>query len=133
MDLTRHLYGLGLPGPLSIPRELAMEMTRFILDHDVDIALSHRLQVDHGCTQTLEEMTGSLGELEPLAVRLGLMQNTLKPHFHDAQLLVFAADHGLAIRAINALQGFDQLTAARQSAAAALALQKLGDGVDFFS
>ncbi len=49
-----------LPGPLSIPRELAMEMTRFILDHDVDIALSHRLQVDHGCTQTLEEMTGSL-------------------------------------------------------------------------
>ena len=49
-----------LPGPLSIPRELALEMTRFILDQDVDIALSHRLQVDHGCTQTLEEMTGSL-------------------------------------------------------------------------
>lgn len=49
-----------LPGPLSVPRELALEMTRFILDSDVDIALSHRLQVDHGCTQTLEEMTGSL-------------------------------------------------------------------------
>jgi len=49
-----------LPGPLSIPRELALDMTRFILDSDVDIALSHRLQVDHGCTQTLEEMTGSL-------------------------------------------------------------------------
>jgi len=49
-----------LPGPLSIPKELALEMTRFILDQDVDIALSHRLQVDHGCTQTLEEMTGSL-------------------------------------------------------------------------
>ena len=49
-----------LPGPLSIPRDLAMELTRHILDNDVDIALSHRLQVDHGCTQTLEEMTGSL-------------------------------------------------------------------------
>ncbi|SFB51200.1 3-carboxyethylcatechol 2,3-dioxygenase [Azotobacter beijerinckii] len=49
-----------LPGPLSIPRDLALEMARFILDSDVDIALSHRLQVDHGCTQTLEEMTGSL-------------------------------------------------------------------------
>jgi len=49
-----------LPGPLSIPRDLALDMARFILDSDVDIALSHRLQVDHGCTQTLEEMTGSL-------------------------------------------------------------------------
>ncbi|OWW19959.1 3-carboxyethylcatechol 2,3-dioxygenase [Noviherbaspirillum denitrificans] len=49
-----------LPGPLSIPKELAMDMTRFILDSDIDIALSHRLQVDHGCTQTLEELTGSL-------------------------------------------------------------------------
>lgn len=49
-----------LPGPLSIPRELALDMARFILDSDVDIALSHRLQVDHGCTQTLEELTGSL-------------------------------------------------------------------------
>lgn len=51
---------LTLPGQLSIPRELALEMARFILDSDVDIALSHRLQVDHGCTQALEEMSGSL-------------------------------------------------------------------------
>ena len=49
-----------LPGPLSIPKDIAMAMTRFILDSDIDIALSHRLQVDHGCTQTLEELTGSL-------------------------------------------------------------------------
>jgi 2-keto-myo-inositol isomerase len=38
-----------------------------------------------------------------------------------ATLAAIAADHGLTIRAINALQGFDQLTAERQSAAAALA------------
>ncbi len=49
-----------LPGPLSIPKDIVMAMTRFILDSDIDIALSHRLQVDHGCTQTLEELTGSL-------------------------------------------------------------------------
>ncbi|MEI8170535.1 MAG: 3-carboxyethylcatechol 2,3-dioxygenase [Rhodoferax sp.] len=49
-----------LPGPLSIPKDLALELARFILDSDIDIAISHRLQVDHGCTQTLEEMTGSL-------------------------------------------------------------------------
>lgn len=49
-----------LPGPLSVDKELAMEMAKFILDSDIDIAISHRLQVDHGCTQTLEELTGSL-------------------------------------------------------------------------
>ncbi|MCU0968452.1 MAG: nicotinate-nucleotide--dimethylbenzimidazole phosphoribosyltransferase [Rubrivivax sp.] len=43
------------------------------------------------------ETGGSLGELEPLAVRLGLMQNTLKPRFREPQLMLFAADHGLAV------------------------------------
>ena len=46
--------------------------------------------------------SGSLGELEPLAVRLGLMQRTLKPRFFDPQLLVFAADHGIAVDGITA-------------------------------
>ena len=49
-----------LPGPLSVDKDLALQMCKFVLEQDVDIALSHRLQVDHGCTQTLEELTGSL-------------------------------------------------------------------------
>jgi len=49
-----------LPGSLSIPKDLAMALHRFILDNDIDMALSHRLQVDHGCTQAMEELTGSL-------------------------------------------------------------------------
>lgn len=47
-------------GPLSIPSDLALDLAKHILDSDLDIAISHRLQVDHGCTQTLEETTGSL-------------------------------------------------------------------------
>jgi nicotinate-nucleotide--dimethylbenzimidazole phosphoribosyltransferase len=43
------------------------------------------------------ETAGSLGELEPLAVRIGLIQNTLKPRFRDPQLVLFAADNGLAV------------------------------------
>ena len=43
------------------------------------------------------EVAGSLGELEPLALRLGLMLGTLKPRLHQPQLVVFAADHGLAV------------------------------------
>ncbi len=50
--------------------------------------------------QRRKETGGSLGELEPLAIRLGLMQNTLKPRLRAPQLLVFAADHGLAVEGI---------------------------------
>ncbi len=46
------------------------------------------------------ETTGSLGELEPLAIRLGLVQNTLKPRFRSPQIVLFAADHGLAVDGI---------------------------------
>ncbi|MCC6073572.1 3-carboxyethylcatechol 2,3-dioxygenase [Pseudomonas sp. GCM10022188] len=67
----------SLAGPLSIPRELAMEMTRFILDNDVDIALSHRLQVDHGCTQTLEEMTGAIDRYPVIPI----IVNSVAPPF----------------------------------------------------
>ena len=48
------------------------------------------------------EAAGSLGKLEPLALRLGLMQNTLKPRLREPQLLVFAADHGIAVDGIEA-------------------------------
>lgn len=46
------------------------------------------------------ETTGSLGELEPLAVRLGLIQNTLKPRFRTPQIAIFASDHGLVVDGI---------------------------------
>jgi len=55
--------------------------------------------------QRRNEVGGSLGELEPLAIRLGLMQQTLKPAFHEPQLLVFAADHGIAVDGIPDAQG----------------------------
>jgi len=47
------------------------------------------------------EATGSLGELVPLAVRLGLMQNSLKPRFRDPQLVIFASDHGMAVDGVD--------------------------------
>jgi len=42
-------------------------------------------------------MTGHLGELATLAVQLGLVQNSLKPAFEAPQIVLFAADHGLAV------------------------------------
>ncbi|MET0333614.1 MAG: nicotinate-nucleotide--dimethylbenzimidazole phosphoribosyltransferase [Rhizobacter sp.] len=47
------------------------------------------------------ETTGQLGELEPLAIRLGLVQNSLKPRFRAPQIALFASDHGLAVDGVD--------------------------------
>jgi len=45
---------------------------------------------------------GHLGELATLAVQLGLVQNSLKPTFEAPQVVLFAADHGLAVEGLGA-------------------------------
>jgi nicotinate-nucleotide--dimethylbenzimidazole phosphoribosyltransferase len=50
--------------------------------------------------QRRSQATGGMGELEPLAVQLGLIQNSLKPTFNAPQIVVFAGDHGLAVDGI---------------------------------
>ena len=64
-----------------------------------DTALRQQLQsrVD-GKTKPL----GALGRLESLAVQLGLVQRSVTPQLRDPQLVVFAADHGLAARGVSA-------------------------------
>ena len=46
-----------------------------------------------------------LGLLEAVAMRIGLMQGTLRPRFQDPQLLLFAADHGIAVDGIEVPEG----------------------------
>ena len=74
-----------------------MATTRSLVTPTYNTALERALRDK---LQLRNEAGGSLGELEPLAIRLGLMQNTLKPRLHDPQLLVFAADHGLVVDGI---------------------------------
>ena len=75
-----------LPGPLSVPKDLALELASFILDSDIDIAISHRLQVDHGCTQTLEEMTGSLTRYPVIPIIINSVAPPFSPYRRVRQL-----------------------------------------------
>lgn len=45
---------------------------------------------------------GALGQLEALMLRLGLILGSETPQLHEPQLMVFAADHGLAARGVSA-------------------------------
>ena len=68
--------------------------------HDLDDpALAARVQhrIDHK-TKPL----GALGRLETLALQLALIQGTDSPALHAPQLVVFAADHGIAAQGVSA-------------------------------
>ena len=47
-------------GPLNVPQELAEQCAAFVVNQDIDLAVSYRMQIDHGVAQPLEELTGSL-------------------------------------------------------------------------
>ncbi|MBN3857814.1 3-carboxyethylcatechol 2,3-dioxygenase [Paraburkholderia sp. Ac-20340] len=50
----------SLAGTLPVPEELAHALAQSVLAADIDVALSYRMQVDHGCAQALEVLTGGL-------------------------------------------------------------------------
>ena len=70
-----------------------------VIDDLHDAALAARLQhvIDHK-TKPL----GALGRLEALMLRLGLILGGEAPALHAPQMLVCAADHGLAARGVSA-------------------------------
>jgi nicotinate-nucleotide--dimethylbenzimidazole phosphoribosyltransferase len=64
-----------------------------------DAALAQRLQ--HKLDQKTKPL-GSLGRLEELAVKLGLILGSETPELRAPQMLVCAGDHGLAVRGVSA-------------------------------
>jgi 2,3-dihydroxyphenylpropionate 1,2-dioxygenase len=68
------------PGPLNTARDIAAQLAVHVLDHDVDLAISHRLQVDHGCAQTLEETTGSLTRYPVIPIIINSVAPPFSPY-----------------------------------------------------
>lgn len=68
------------PGNLAVPPDLALSLYTHLLDSDLDAALSHRLQVDHGCTQSLEELTGSIDRYPVIPLVINCAAPPLGPY-----------------------------------------------------
>lgn len=65
----------------------------------VDASLRSRLQ--HRIDYKTKPL-GALGRLEPLALQLGLIQQSETVTLRDPQMVVFAADHGIAAEGVSA-------------------------------
>jgi 2,3-dihydroxyphenylpropionate 1,2-dioxygenase len=55
-------------GPLRVPRALATDCVRFLQSRDFDVAISHRMKVDHGITIPLLKLTGALARYDVLPI-----------------------------------------------------------------
>jgi nicotinate-nucleotide--dimethylbenzimidazole phosphoribosyltransferase len=67
-----------------------------------DAALEHALRQ---CLDNKTKPAAALGRLEQLAIRLGMILGSERPRLERPQLVVFAADHGLAARGVSAYPG----------------------------
>ena len=71
----------------------------------IDVADLHDAALAATMQQALDAKTkpqGSLGKLEALAMQLALIQGRTTPQLDAPQMVVFAADHGIAARGVSA-------------------------------
>ena len=69
------------------------------IEATADSALAARLQ--HKIDQKTKPL-GALGQLERLALQIGLIQRSESLRFETPQMVVFAADHGIAVEGVSA-------------------------------
>ncbi|WOF74437.1 hypothetical protein QMT40_002089 [Parvibaculaceae bacterium PLY_AMNH_Bact1] len=89
----------GTPGPLNVPRDLAIEAVSDLRDQGIDVAVSYDMKVDHGFSQALTRLTGGLKTYPVLPIFMCCIQPPLS-HSNGYVLWVtplgslFSASHG---------------------------------------
>jgi 2,3-dihydroxyphenylpropionate 1,2-dioxygenase len=78
-------YG-GFAGRINVPFELAARCVSFLREHDIDIAVSHSMKVDHGFSQPLHNVCGGIGRYPVLPICINTTCNPLSP-FRRIRLL----------------------------------------------
>lgn len=73
-------------GPLSVPGDIAVECVTSVQAAEVDCAISHRMQVDHGFAQPLQLLTGALDRYPVVPIFINCLAEPL-PSFKRARLL----------------------------------------------
>jgi 2,3-dihydroxyphenylpropionate 1,2-dioxygenase len=60
-------YGTA-EGPLDVPAELAERLAQHVVDRDLDVAISRRMEIDHGAVQPLEILLGGIDTVPTVPV-----------------------------------------------------------------
>lgn len=55
-------------GPLNVPTETSEALAQYVIDQEVDVAISRRMEVDHGAVQPAEILFGDLSTLPLLPI-----------------------------------------------------------------
>ncbi|GAA1469232.1 3-carboxyethylcatechol 2,3-dioxygenase [Microbacterium thalassium] len=55
-------------GPIPVPTETSERLAQFVIDHDIDTAISRRMEVDHGAVQPAEILFGGLDEVPMIPI-----------------------------------------------------------------
>lgn len=66
-------------GPLQVDRTAAMHVAKSVLDAGVDVAVSERLQVDHGMTQPLQVLFGDIAAVPVIPIFINSVALPLAP------------------------------------------------------
>lgn len=69
----------GTPGPLSVPRDLAIDAVHSLRKQGVDTAVSYNMKVDHGFSQALKRLTGALDTYPVLPIFMCCLQPPFVP------------------------------------------------------
>lgn len=73
-------------GTLPVPADVALECAEAVLAADVDVAVSYRMQVDHGFAQPLEILTGAIDRCPVIPIFVNSVAEPM-PSFRRARLL----------------------------------------------